>query len=109
MISNLEPFKNLSHYVIEANGSITGYYITAFNVKYIIWAYYPNDKSLTVHYQSRQMRDGYYYGWCHKNYSSQRLALNKLKQTIKQIEHNVLIIKQNRLNKKLREIENDFK
>ena len=55
------------------------------------------------------MKDGYYYGWTHKNYSSQRLALNKLKQTIKQLESNTLLIKQRKLNMKLKDIENDFR
>ena len=109
MISNIEPFKNLSHYVIEdTNSSITGYY-TSFNAHFCIWSYFPDDKTLTVHYQTKQMKDGYYYGWNFKNYSSQKLALNKLKQTIKQLESNTLLIKQHKLNMKLKEIENDFR
>ena len=108
MISNIEPFKNLSHYVIEINGSITGYY-TVLNAHFSIWTYFPEDKTLTVHYQTKQMKDGYYYGWNNKNYSSQTLALNKLKLTIKQLEHNTLLLKQRKLQQKFKEIENDFK
>lgn len=109
MISNLEQFKNLSHYVIEAtDGSVDGYY-TVFNAHFCIWSYDPDDNKLIVHYQTKQMKDGYYYGWTHKNYSSQKLALNKIKQTIKQLESNTLLIKQRKLNMKLKDIENDFR
>ena len=108
MISNLEQFKNLSHQVIETDGSISGYFYV-FKADYCIWTYYPENNKLTVFYQTKQMKDGYYFGWTHKNYSSQRLALNKLKQTIKQLESNTLLIKQRKLNMKLKDIENDFR